>query len=188
MVAVIATFWGGWYLGRTGGSFNTTTHVAFSRGGERDQTMAETAKDQGQTGVANPVERGRQVYTQNCQACHQLDGRGLAGVFPPLLGSEWVTGPEEIVIRILLNGLQGPVEVAGATYNGLMPAWRDPLTDADLAAVITYIRQWAPNAAGPVEPVAVAAQREATASRTEAWSAAELRAAEQGTAAPKGAP
>ncbi len=187
-VAVLAIFWGGWYLGRTGGPFDTTTHVAFGRGGEGDPTVAETAGEKAQTAAANPLERGRQVYAQNCQPCHQQDGRGLAGVFPPLVGSEWVTGPEETVIRILLNGLQGPVEVAGATYNGLMPAWRDPLPDADIAAVAAYIRQWAPNAAGAVEPAAVAALREATASRTAAWTAAELRAAEQGTAAPKGAP
>ena len=192
-VAVLAIFWGGWYLGRTGGPFDTTTHVAYRGGGARDAAVADAAGDKAQAAVANPVERGRQVYAQNCQSCHQQTGRGLAGVFPPLVGSEWVTGPEETVLRILLNGLQGPVEVAGATYNGLMPAWRDPLPDADIAAVATYIRQWAPNVAGPVTPAAVAALREATASHTTPWTAAELRAGGVGGAAgstgvPAGAP
>jgi len=185
-VAVLAIFWGGWYLGRTSGPFDTTTHVAYGRGGGRDATVAEEAGAKVETAVANPVERGRQVFAQNCQSCHQQTGRGLAGVFPPLVGSEWVTGPEETVIRILLNGLHGPIQVAGATYDGLMPAWRDPLPDADLVAVATYIRQWAPNAAPAVAPASVAALRAATASRTTPWTAAELRAAERGGAA--GAP
>jgi mono/diheme cytochrome c family protein len=188
-IAVLSLFWGGWYLGRTGGPFDRTTHVAYAaRGGAggTDAAVANAVDTKAQTAVANPIERGRQLFTQNCQACHQQNGRGMPGVFPPVVGSEWVTGPEETVVRILLDGLTGPVQVAGVTFNGTMPTWRDPLNDDDLAAVATYIRQWAPNAARPVPRATVAALRGATASRGKPWTAEELRAAER--AGPAGAP
>ena len=99
-----------------------------------------------------------------------------------VVGSEWAVGSPEVLARILLNGLQGPVTVAGGTYNGAMPAWRDQLKDDEIAAVLTYVRQWAPNHAGPIGPALVGAVRGATAGRTTPWTAAELRAL--GTAAP----
>jgi hypothetical protein len=114
---------------------------------------------------ANPVRRGPVV---------------LAGVFPPVVGSEWVTGPAEILVHILLNGLHEPITVAGATYNGVMPAWRDVLKDQEIAAVASYIRQWAPNASPPVESDLVSKLREATATRTTPWTATELKANPRG--------
>ena len=173
MIALGVWFWAGWYLGRTGGTFDTATHLAYERFG-RDATVTAVTGDAAQIATDDPLERGRQVYVQNCQSCHQADGRGLAATFPPLVGSEWVTGSPSPVIRILLNGLEGPVQVAGATYNGRMPAWRTSLTDEEIAAVATYIRQWRPNAAGAIDASNVTALREATANRTTAWTAAEL--------------
>jgi cytochrome c553 len=123
---------------------------------------------------------------KNCQGCHQETGLGLAGAFPPVVGSEWVTGPSETLVRVLLHGLQGPVQVQGATYNGAMPAWKDVLKDGEIAAVATYIRQWAPNAAPAVPLDQVATLRTAGAGRRAAWNAGELKAAE-GAAAPAAA-
>jgi mono/diheme cytochrome c family protein len=100
----------------------------------------------------------------------------LPNAFPPIVGSEWVTGPEETVVHILLGGLQGPITVAGATYSGAMPAWRDVLNDDEIAAVATYIRQWAPNQAPGLTPETVTRLRQATAGRSAPWSAAELQA------------
>jgi mono/diheme cytochrome c family protein len=170
-VAVLAIFWGGWYLGRFGDSFGTATHVALAR---RDVTASGGAA----TAVIDPVQAGRQIFAQRCQPCHQPDGKGLPGTFPPLVGSEWVTGPPETVVRILLNGLQGPVQVAGQTYNGAMPAWRDQLSNPEIAAAATYIRQWKPNSAPPVDSTLVAKIRSATAQRGRPWTAEELRAAQ----------
>jgi cytochrome c len=129
------------------------------------------------------VAAGKNVYAKNCQGCHQESGQGLPGAFPPVVGSEWVTGPSETVVRILLHGLQGPVEVGRAAYNGAMPAWKDVLKDEEIAAVATYIRQWAPNAAPAVPVDQVAALRTADAGRTAAWTAQQLQAAE-GSAPP----
>ena len=124
---VLAIFWGGWYLGRYGGTFGAATHVAL---GAPDQAVTDAVAATTATAATDPVAAGRQVFTKNCQACHQATGRGLPGAFPPLVGSEWAVGSPEVLARILLNGFQGPVTVAGGTYNGAMPAWRERNTSA----------------------------------------------------------
>jgi len=84
---------------------------------------------------------GATVY-QNCAACHQPQGTGLPGAFPPLAGHVptllAAQGGRDYVVRVLLYGLQGPITVDGKTYNGAMPSWAH-LSDAELAAVIDYV-------------------------------------------------
>ena len=171
VVAVGAIFWGGWYLGRTGGTFNTATHVAYSH---RDEATASATRGKNAIDATDAVAMGNQVFMKNCQACHQASGLGLPGAFPPLVGSQWVVGSEQILVRIILNGLHDPIEVSGATFNGVMPTWRDILKDEEIAAVATYIRQWAPNSAPAVTTSTVAAARAATSSRGKPWTIAEL--------------
>lgn len=126
------------------------------------------------------LEYGRRVYNMTCSACHQPTGLGsAANNAPPLVGSEWVTtaGPNRI-IRIVLNGLSGPIEVAGKQYGaGVMTPFKDSLSDADIAAVLTFIRMnpdWKHNAS-PVTPAQVTKIREATKDRGSLnWTAAEL--------------
>lgn len=125
-------------------------------------------------GVTQPGE-GARIYTQTCSACHQSDGSGMPGVFPPLVGTEWVTGNEDRLIRILLHGVTGDIEVEGEIYNGAMPTWGPMLKDEDLAAVATYVRQSWGNKAPPVTTAAVARIRKQYASRTTPWTAIELR-------------
>jgi mono/diheme cytochrome c family protein len=119
---------------------------------------------------------GKQVYATSCAACHQSTGEGVAGVFPPLAGSEWVTGDEAKLARIILHGVTGPIEVAGETFNGMMPPWGPTMKDADIAAVLTYVRSAWGNKAAPVTAAKVASIRAATSSRTTPWTAAELAA------------
>lgn len=168
----LAVFWGGWYLGRYGGDFGTATHVAFDH---RGAGVDQPAPAQAATGAVDPVAAGQNVFRKNCQVCHQENGRGMPNAFPPIVGSEWVTGAEETVVHILLDGLQGQITVAGAPYNGAMPAWRDVLDDQDIAAVATYIRQWAPNQASGLTPETVARLRQETADRKTPWTATELQ-------------
>lgn len=111
---------------------------------------------------------GSVVYAANCVACHQADGNGLAGVFPPLAGADWVTGSEERLVQILLHGIQGPIEVSGMTYNGVMPAFPQ-LTDGELAAVLTHIRASWGNEAPPVGADVIAAGRERFPERSQPW-------------------
>jgi mono/diheme cytochrome c family protein len=124
--------------------------------------------------AVDPIQAGRQLFLTRCQACHQADGKGLTGTFPPLVGSEWVTGAPERVVHIVLDGLQGSVQVAGQSFDGVMPTWRNQLSDREIAAVVTFIRQWKPNAAPPVDSALVARERTATESRGRPWTAQEL--------------
>lgn len=82
---------------------------------------------------------GATVYNTNCSSCHQANGKGLSGQFPPLAGNAVVNGPATAVIHIVKNGLNGPIKVNGVSYNGMMPAWKQ-LKPAEIAAVITYVR------------------------------------------------
>ena len=113
---------------------------------------------------------GGQIYSAQCVACHQATGAGLPGVFPPLAGSEWVTGPDKVAAAILLHGITGKLTVKGASYNGQMPAFKDKLSDAEIAAVLSHIRANFGNSAGKVSADVVKAEREATKDRKDPWS------------------
>jgi glucose/arabinose dehydrogenase/mono/diheme cytochrome c family protein len=80
------------------------------------------------------------LYNSYCAACHQRDGRGDNNRYPPLAGSEWITGDKQRLISILLKGLQGPVQVSGKTYNGVMPAHGAFLDDHAIASILTYVQ------------------------------------------------
>ena len=86
---------------------------------------------------------GAKLYTTYCANCHQKDGKGDGNLFPPLSGSEWVTGgkymEKDLAIRVILNGLEGPVKVKNKPYNSVMPK-HNFLSDDQIAKVLTYIR------------------------------------------------
>jgi len=119
---------------------------------------------------------GSKIFTTTCVVCHQLDGAGKEGLYPPLAGSEWVQGDESKLLRIILGGLSGPVEVAGETFNSAMPGWGPVLEDKDIAAVATYIRSSWGNKAGPITEAKVKSIRATMASRKTPWTIAELSA------------
>jgi len=93
---------------------------------------------------------GETVYANNCATCHQATGRGVAGEFPPLAGNPAVTGDPKAVIHTVKFGLSGKISVAGSTYDGMMPAWGQQLSNAQIAAAITYIRSAWQNTASAV--------------------------------------
>ena len=124
-------------------------------------------------GAAGAVD-GKQVFAGNCVACHQATGKGLPGVFPPLDGSEWVTGDERVVANILLHGIDGELTVAGNTFKGSMPSFQQ-LGDAELAAVASYVRSEWSNKAAPIKPEVFAAARKAGARTTPFKGGAELK-------------
>ncbi|MEE2972092.1 MAG: PVC-type heme-binding CxxCH protein [Planctomycetota bacterium] len=124
------------------------------------------------TSAAGLVNRGRSLFA-HCMTCHQANGRGLPPVYPPLDESHFVTGSPERLARILMHGLQGRIEVQGRTYDQAMPA--APFKkDADIAAIMTYIRQAWNNDADPVTPEFVAEVRKATSDRRQPWTPSEL--------------
>lgn len=122
----------------------------------------------------DPIARGERVFSQQCAQCHQATGQGVPGAFPPLAGASWVVDTRVVPTAILLNGLAGEIEVAGNTYNGVMPAFGGILSDRDIGAVLTYIRQAWGNNAGPISEEQVAEARAAHGGRSSPWSAAEL--------------
>lgn len=119
-------------------------------------------------------ETGRMLFNGVCAACHQPHGRGLEGVAPPLVDSEWVLGPEQRLVRIVLHGLTGPLSVNGRSYRLDMPAL-GAFNDEQVSGILTYIRRSWEHTAAPVEPETVKAIRAATAGRHEAWIGEQLR-------------
>jgi len=113
-------------------------------------------------GSADPNAQGKQIFLKICAACHQRDGDGKEGVAPPLLGSEWVLAPGGArLVRIVLNGLTGPIRVRGQEWNLPMLPWRANLDDDQVAVVLTYIRsQLGSNQANPIKPELVAEARQ----------------------------
>lgn len=92
---------------------------------------------------------GGAVYIANCSSCHQTNGQGVPGAFPPLAGNPVVTGNPIATIAIVKNGLDGRVVVNGQAYSGIMPRWKGVLSDDQIASVLTYIRSsWKNQAAG----------------------------------------
>ena len=88
-----------------------------------DQRTVATLRPAVATAGAAAKVDGKQLFGSKCVACHQATGLGVPGVFPPLVGSEWVLGAEKILTNILLHGINGELAVKGATYKGAMPSW-----------------------------------------------------------------
>lgn len=125
------------------------------------KTPPATAKSSSET-----VSAGQSVFNTNCATCHQEDGIGLSGAVPPLAGSSFVTGNADIPVGIVLMGITGQLVVDGKTFNGRMPTFRNTLSDREIAAVITYIRQAWGNDADPVSAAKVAKMRQQLADET----------------------
>jgi mono/diheme cytochrome c family protein len=120
---------------------------------------------------------GAAIFTRVCSSCHQPTGVGVPGVYPPLAGSPWLVRDGITPVRIVLLGIQGPIDVEGRSYNGLMPTWRAALTDGQVSAVLTYARSHFGNDAPPIEMSTVTRLRAQYASRTSSWGGgAELQA------------
>ncbi|HLN55104.1 MAG TPA: cytochrome c [Bacteroidales bacterium] len=131
---------------------------------EGKKNRTETTNQKPAEAEAGSPKPGQDEYSKYCLTCHQQDGNGVRGQFPPLAGNEVITGPADSLIRIVLFGLEGPITVKGLEYNQLMPA-QDYLTDQQIADVLTYIRSSWGNNAEAVKPENVAPIRKAGKSR-----------------------
>ena len=111
-------------------------------------------------------DRGREVYRNICQGCHQPDGRGQDRIAPALVGSALALARADIPARVLLNGKEGST--------GLMPPIGSTIDDEQIAAVLTYVRREWGQAGDPVTSATIAETRRATAGRTRPWTHDEL--------------
>ncbi len=105
--------------------------------------------------MAMRLARGQSTFVGTCSACHQRDARGLAGVFPPLAGSDFLMADADRSVRIVLSGLTGPVTVNGQRYDSAMPAFGN-FTDHEIADVLTYVRSNFGNEGPPITDEQVA--------------------------------
>jgi mono/diheme cytochrome c family protein len=172
LLAVLG-YWGMRFLDAHAGGFNARVYGPYRSIG---YVEAMLPKSEGDVMFAN----GQRLFGTSCLVCHQSTGQGVPGQFPPLAGSEWVQAETpNRMIRLVLDGIQGPITVKGQAFNATMPPWRDLLTDEEIAAVLTYVRgnqNWG-NTSSPVTPEQVKAVREKTASRANlAWTPEELLA------------
>ena len=168
---MLALCWGGFYL-------------AFNSGGFRQDVYESNAVNWAGGGVAaaapvDPKVVGKRLYTQNCVVCHQPTGMGVAGQFPPLVGSEYVLAQGSMgdnhLVMLVLNGLQGHFMVKGQAYNNAMVPWKQ-LTDEQIADILTYIRSDWGNNAPAITADFVAQIRKETASSTDSYTQEQLMA------------
>ena len=113
-------------------------------------------------------KQGQAIYVEQCSGCHQIEGQGQATVAPALAGSKRVAANGDVPVRILTNGLEGKI--------GLMPPLGGAMSDEEVAAVLTYVRQSFGNRAAPVPLAAVKEWRLAFAHRTTPWSEKDIDA------------
>ena len=111
-------------------------------------------------------QQGRKVYEGTCSTCHLSSGQGQQGVANTLIGSQFVIGQEKDLVRVVLDGKEGET--------GIMPPMREKLSNEEIAAVATYIRNAWDNSESAISPGLVEEVRAATAGRGEPWTDEEL--------------
>jgi mono/diheme cytochrome c family protein len=165
----LAIFFAGAYLGRYSGSFSGDSLDPLGGPPPTKKTGAA-----GPGGVVSqeltPRERGKKIFAANCQTCHQANGLGVPGQYPPLAGSEFTTGGSKRPAMIVLKGLQGPVTVKGQKFgSAVMQPWDKTLADQKIADVLTYERSEWGNSASPVTAEQIAALRKELASHPDSY-------------------
>ncbi len=161
-------YWGMWYFDRRSGWFDARVYAPY-------RSLAELETFQPASSGPDLL-RGKTVYENVCGLCHNNDGNGKPNQAPPFAGSEWVLGSPTRMIHIPLIGLSGSLQVKGQEWNLAMPAMGATLSDDDLAAVLTYMRQSWGNKASEVTPDMVKKVRSQVGNRAQPLSAAELNA------------
>jgi mono/diheme cytochrome c family protein len=162
----VGVFWAGAYLFSYSGGFAADVFDYRPKYGVQAAAAA---------GPPDPKVLGKKLFSANCVTCHQANGQGQPGQFPPLAGSEFVLGDaSNRLIAIVLKGLQGSVQVKGQTFNNAMQAWEGQYTDQQIAAILSYVRSDWGNSAPEIPAEAVKAIRDELKDRKDQWTFAEL--------------
>jgi len=173
----LALFLGGAYLGRYSGNFSGDSLDPL--GGPPPAKKGAVGPGGGEQQVElSPHDRGKKIFSANCQTCHQANGLGVPGQYPPLAGSEFTNGGSRRMGMIVLKGLQGPVTVKGQKFGtAVMQPWDKTLTDQKIADVMTYERSEWGNKASPVTKEQIAALRKELANHPESYGEQDILAA-----------
>lgn len=165
-------FWGFTQLDDHGGAFEKQVYPPYTSTNQLGELWPVDPREA-------QAREGKKLFEMNCAPCHMANGAGSEAVHaPPLAGSDWVNaeGPNRVV-RIVLNGLQGPITVSSKQYGqGVMVPWRDSLKDEQIAAILTYVRgnkEWG-NKAAAITPEQVKVIRDKTTSQVGPWNAPDL--------------
>jgi len=103
------------------------------------QIKHKTKATGGAAASAATLAAGKDIYTKYCLTCHQIDGGGVPNMNPPLVKTSYVSGDKKKLIKVVLNGFMQNVDIDGESYSNTMPP-HNFLKDAEIAAVLTYIR------------------------------------------------
>jgi len=133
------------------------------------------------------AQAGEAAYLANCAACHQANGAGLAGAFPPLKDSDWIQNDPQAALKAVLAGLSGKITVNGNEYNSVMPAMSH-LSDADIAALLNHVMDEFDNGDTRFNAAQVAAARKDIAGASDPAQGEAHPGTSQAVAAYKGAP
>jgi nitrite reductase (NO-forming) len=119
------------------------------------------AQQSGGATLEEQIAAGGVLFNGTCSVCHQNNGKGLPGVFPPLAGSDFLMADKERVIGVVINGLSGPITVNKEDYNSVMPPMSN-LNDDEIANILTYVYNSWGNKGEAVSPAEVTKVRENT--------------------------
>jgi mono/diheme cytochrome c family protein len=170
VLTVVLMFGGAIYFDSSAGGFDSNVYAPY-------HNIADLQNYQLPLSSGPDLRRGESLFAV-CAGCHNTDGKGKPNQAPPLAGSDWVQGSPERLIRIPLAGLQGPIEVSGQKYNfpAGMTSFNTALSDDDLAAILSYIRQAWGNKGGEITSEQVKDIRAKVGNRTKQWTPEELKA------------
>jgi mono/diheme cytochrome c family protein len=121
------------------------------------------------------IESGKKLFALKCSSCHQLNGLGLPGQFPPLAGSKWTTSDPGLITKIVLKGLKGEIEVKGETYGQALNMVPLPLKDQEIAKITTYVRQAWGNKASEITKEEVSEFMAESTNQVDQWTGEQLR-------------
>jgi len=125
--------------------------------------------------IERKIESGKKLFALKCASCHQVNGLGLPGQFPPLADSKWVNSDPGLISQIVLKGLKGPIEVKGLTYGQTLNMVPLPLNDREIANITTYVRQAWGNQASEISEEEVSGFRAESTNQVDQWTGEQLR-------------
>ncbi|NDH15644.1 MAG: cytochrome c [Opitutae bacterium] len=133
--------------------------------------------------LQDQIDQGKEVYMKAatgggmCFTCHQVNGEGLVGQFPPLAGSEWVSADPGVITNIILKGLKGEILVKGEKYgtSAAVNMAAVPISDREIANVSTYVRQAWGNSSDEVSEDFVKQVRADYTNKQDQWTGDELK-------------
>ena len=143
----------------------------------KKETVKLTDEQREERRIERKIDSGKKLFALNCALCHQANGEGLPGQFPPLAGSKWATTDPGLITNIVLKGLKGEIEVKGTTW-GTNPAQYMvplPLSDQEIANITTYVRQAWKNKASEITEEEVSDFRAKSTNQVDQWTGKQLR-------------